>query len=77
MPIVGVTKDDIMNEAGKLLGIPADLAEWRADWYEDVSDLEKVKDVQSSLRSILKDMPLLLTLRTAREGGKMPIAPGD
>ena len=77
VPVVGGTKADIISEAGKLLGIPADLAEWRVDWYEDVSDLEKVKDVQSSLRSILKDMPLLLTLRTAREGGKMPIAPGD
>lgn len=77
VPIVGVTKEDILNEAERFQDIPADLAEWRADWYEDVFDLDKVKEVQGALRGVLKDVPLLLTLRTAREGGEKPIAPKD
>ena len=36
VPIVGVTVDDIINEANAIVSLPADVVEWRADWYEDV-----------------------------------------
>ena len=45
VPIVGVTKEDIINEAKTFENIPVDVVEWRVDWFENVFDIEKVKDV--------------------------------
>ena len=75
VPIVGKTKEEILGEAGKLSEVPADIAEWRADWYEDVFDVEKVKEVLKELRAILNETPLLFTIRTAKEGGEKDITP--
>ena len=44
--------------------------EWRADWYEDVTDCEKIKECLEELRCILGELPLLFTFRTAEEGGE-------
>ena len=33
VPVVGVNAEEIRKEAEALLSIPADLVEWRADWY--------------------------------------------
>lgn len=73
VPIVGVTEEEIINEAKALEGIPMDIVEWRADWYEAVFELEKVKDVLVQLRKILEDIPILFTFRTAKEGGEKAI----
>ena len=32
VPIVAVTKNDILEQAMSLRSIPADIAEWRVDW---------------------------------------------
>ena len=54
MPIVGITKEDIINEAKTFDNIPVDVVEWRVDWFENVFDIEKVKDVLEDLRQVLK-----------------------
>lgn len=73
VPIVGVTKEDILNEAKTFDAIPVDVVEWRVDWFEDVFDTEKVKEVLAELRAVLKDTPLLFTFRTSKEGGEKAI----
>ncbi len=75
VPIVGVTKEDIINEAKTFQDIPVDVAEWRVDWFEHVFDIEKVKEVLAELRADLKNIPLLFTFRTSKEGGKKAIEP--
>jgi len=70
VPIVGITKEDIINEASTFHHIPVDIAEWRADWFEDGFDIQKVKDILSDLRAVLEEIPLLFTFRTSREGGE-------
>ena len=74
-PIVGVTKEDIIAEAKTFDSIPADVAEWRVDWFEHVFDIEKVKEVLAELRAVLKETPILFTFRTSKEGGEKAIAP--
>ena len=74
-PIVGVTKDDIIAEAKTFESIPVDVVEWRVDWFEDVFDIEKVKEVLTELRAALKDTPILFTFRTSKEGGEKSIDP--
>lgn len=73
VPIVGKTKEEIL-EAGKKISVSgADMAEWRADWYEDVFHAAKAEEILGELRCILGGMPLLFTFRTAEEGGEKVI----
>ena len=36
VPIVGVTKQEIIDEAKTFDSIPVDVVEWRVDWFEGV-----------------------------------------
>lgn len=73
VPIVGVTKQEIIEITKTFLDIPADIVEWRADWFEDVFETEKVIDVLRELRKVLGEMPILFTFRTQKEGGEKAI----
>lgn len=73
VPIVGATVEEIINEAKAFDAIPVDIMEWRADWYEDIFEFEKVKDVLGQLREILENVPILFTFRTLKEGGQKAI----
>ena len=73
VPIVGVTKEDILDEARAITKLPADVVEWRIDWFEDVFDFAKLEAVLKDLREVLGDMPILMTFRTSKEGGEKAI----
>lgn len=73
VPIVGVTKEAIIAEAKTFDSIPLDLVEWRVDWFEDAFEFDKVLEVLEGLREALKDMPILMTFRTSKEGGEKAI----
>lgn len=73
VPIVEKTEKEIICAAKSLTVIPADIVEWRVDWFEDVFDLDQVKHILKQLREVLKDTPLLFTFRTAKEGGERSI----
>ena len=75
VPIVGVTKEDIIEEAKTFDSIPVDIVEWRVDWFEGVFDFAKVEDVLKDLRQVLGNIPLLMTFRTSKEGGEKAIEP--
>ena len=77
VPIVGVTKEDILAEAKSFDKIPVDVVEWRVDWFENVFDFSKVKDTLKDLRAVLRDTPLLMTFRTSKEGGEKSIECDD
>lgn len=75
VPIVGVTKEEILAEAKTFDSIPVDVVEWRVDWFEGVFDFNQVLDVLRDLRPVLGDTPLLMTFRTSKEGGEKSIEP--
>ncbi len=75
VPLVGVTEAEIVEEARQLRKYPADLVEWRVDWFAKVQDTKKVLDVLKKLREALEEMPLLFTFRTKKEGGEAHIEP--
>ena len=75
VPIVGVTKNDIIEEAKTFHSIPVDVVEWRVDWFEGVFDFAQVEDVLKDLREALGNIPLLMTFRTSKEGGEKAIEP--
>ena len=75
VPIVGVTKNDIIEEAKTFHSIPVDVVEWRVDWFEGVFDFAQVEDVLKDLRAALGNTPILMTFRTSKEGGEKAIEP--
>lgn len=77
VPIVGKNEEEILQEAAALSSLPVDVVEWRADWFQDVFDTEKVLHTAKALRTALKDTPLLFTFRTAKEGGEKEISMED
>lgn len=73
VPIVGITREEILESGKHISAIDADVVEWRVDWYEDVFIFEKVEETAKELRNVLGDMPILFTFRTAKEGGEKAI----
>lgn len=70
VPIAERTTEEIIKAATALTALPADLAEWRVDWFYGAPDTPQVLETAAALRHILGEMPLLFTFRTAREGGE-------
>lgn len=73
VPIVGITREEILESGKNISAIGADVVEWRVDWYEDVFIFEKVEETAKELRNVLGDTPILFTFRTAKEGGEKAI----
>ena len=77
VPIVGVTREEILAAAETIKSTKADVVEWRVDWFDDVFATEKVLETAKELQEVLKDIPVLLTFRTSKEGGEKEISVSD
>ncbi len=77
VPIVGVTREEILAAAETIKSTKADVVEWRVDWFDDVFATEKVLETAKELQEVLKDIPVLLTFRTSKEGGEKEISVND
>lgn len=73
VPIVGVTREEILAAAENIKSTKADVVEWRVDWYEDIFDFTKTEATIQALREVLGEMPILFTFRTSKEGGEKAI----
>ncbi len=84
-PLTGDDTAELKKEACAVRDLPADMVEWRADHFagafgEDGADTDidavsrLIADAGKMLRSILEDKPILFTLRTAPEGGRVNIS---
>ena len=77
VPIVGRTKDAVLKAAAGIKETKAHVAEWRADWYEDIFDFGKTEETMRALRDALGEIPILFTFRTSKEGGEKAIGTED
>lgn len=73
IPIVDVTREEILAAAENIKSTKADVVEWRVDWYEDIFDFTKTEATMQALREVLGEMPILFTFRTSKEGGEKAI----
>ena len=76
VPIVAKTREGILDKAREIRSVApgtVDMVEWRADFYEEVTDVERTAETGRMLREILQEIPFLFTFRTAREGGEKEI----
>ncbi|MDP4157202.1 MAG: type I 3-dehydroquinate dehydratase, partial [Bacillota bacterium] len=67
VPLVGKTKEQIVEEAKLVKDLRPDVVEWRADFYEEIENLAAVKELLADLRNLFTDELLLFTFRTHKE----------
>ena len=77
VPIVGETRTDILTEAEKIADAKADVIEWRADFYETVRNANALPEMLAELRAVIGEIPVIFTIRTSNEGGKIDISDDD
>lgn len=75
VPLVETTHAAIVRRAAQVAALAPDLLEWRADWFDAVWDTAALTDCLHQLRAAVGELPLLVTFRTQREGGRQPAAP--
>lgn len=71
VPIIETEKEGIRAAAEELKNHPFDMVEWRADFFKELSEPERVQEVLEMLRGILGEVPVLFTVRTKAEGGNV------
>jgi 3-dehydroquinate dehydratase-1 len=75
IPLVGKTQEEILAQAAALHTLPVDMVEWRIDWFQDVHKEAALLAALDALRKELGELPLLVTFRTAAEGGAAAAIP--
>lgn len=74
VPIIANTKQEIIKKAKSLDKEKIDIVEWRADFYKDVFDIKEVLKTLSELSATIRNIPLIFTFRTKKEGGEKEIS---
>ena len=78
VPITAKTAEQAISQAQVIASNPnADVAEFRIDLLEFSADTQKVIALGQQLNQILKEKPLIATIRTHNEGGKMTVSDQD
>ena len=75
-PLVGATEAAVMAELEQVLVKQPDAIEWRADFFTGIADQAAVIAVVNSIKETAAALPLIFTVRSAREGGQ-PIPLSD
>lgn len=68
--LTGHTEGEILEQAEMAASSPADLVEWRADYYEHAADAIDSRMLAARIAERLAGRPLIYTYRTAAEGGE-------
>lgn len=68
IPVTDTTRDRIIQRAREFALLPAELVEWRVDFFAGYE--KEIISVVKELREILREKKLIFTLRTVQEGGE-------
>lgn len=78
VPITAKTAVQAREQAQVIANNPnADVAEFRIDLLDFAADTQQVIQLGQELNTILKDKPLIATIRTHNEGGKLTVTDQD
>lgn len=70
-PLCSPGTEDLLEEAGRVTAAGVDIAEWRADYLLAARPDAPLRELPAALRDRLGATPLLLTVRSAEEGGEV------
>lgn len=74
VPIVGRNIPEIIEEANFLKELDFDVLEWRVDFFQDVTDIDKVIETLKIVKGIISEKPVIFTFRSAKEGGQREVS---
>lgn len=77
VPVLEKSYAGIIDEITKLSNKGVSMIEWRADYFEELSDVSRVKSLLENLLNITKDVLLLVTIRSKSQGGKCDFSPKE
>lgn len=69
VPVMGKTKEAIVDEVIILAKSQIDIIEWRADAFEEYKNYNAIRDVLQSVAPYLQEKIFLYTFRTKAQGG--------
>jgi len=78
-PLVGSTREALVEEAAAVAAKHPDVVEWRVDFFERIARADEVVDAARAIKAALAkdagEVPLIFTRRSPREGGRpVPIS---
>lgn len=73
VPIVGESEEEILAMAEKIKSSDVEIIEWRCDYFIYCKDSEKTKEILRKIRDKVDKIPIIFTLRTDLEGGKVKV----
>lgn len=73
VPLTDTNLEELKQSVKAMENAPFDLVEWRADFYNHIENEEIRREAMAFLRDALGEVPILFTLRTSVEGGKVDI----
>lgn len=74
---VGTSEADILNQAEKIKKLQPEMMEWRIDYFEDVVLMNRLLEVAGKVKDIMDNIPVLITFRSQRFGGKTELDSED
>ncbi|MBG9387691.1 type I 3-dehydroquinate dehydratase [Caenimonas aquaedulcis] len=69
-PLVGRTAQRLLDEVAVVAAKKPDILEWRVDFFEGIADTASMADLCGRIKAASGGIPLLVTRRSAREGGE-------
>lgn len=74
--LCGANAEQMIEQAKYALALPVDVLEWRIDFLDEAYDIDSLVQCGKQLREAVGEkMPILMTFRTAKEGGEKPVDP--
>lgn len=73
VPIVAEGMTEVVAQAEKIAGTEAELVEFRIDYLKENASARHINEITSKIKEIIK-RPVILTFRTAFEGGEKEIS---
>ncbi len=77
IPLTGRNRKEIIEEMKIVKQYNPDLIEWRADFFSEIYNIEKVCEMLVTINDNFRQIPVLFTFRTQEEGGEKSIRPED
>lgn len=77
VPVTEQREEEIVKEIRLLSEKKVDMIEWRADWFDEVRESERVTDVLEQVRPYIGETLFLFTFRSKKQGGEKQLTPKE
>lgn len=69
-PVISEYEEGILKDCRIIKESPADIMEWRADYFKECDNHARIREVLENIRKECGDMPVIFTYRMKDEGGE-------